>query len=773
MGETSMTGRRTRAWLPLALAMMAGVWFAGTGIAQSGLSTPASPAAGRPTQSASTQGASSTSPYSEVTLLSDYATLAPGQKFTLAFRQKLEPGWHSYWRNPGDSGEATRIQWTIPFGYVIGPIQWPLPERQKVADLVNYGYAGRATLLMTGEVPASARPGTRADLRATAAWLVCSDICIPESAELRLDLPIAERPVEDPGGSAAIAAARASLPAPANDIRAAIATTLKGARLAVASAELAAAAKTRALTSLWFYPFDNDAITHAAPQPASFGARGVSLDLTVAQAPDRTPGRIAAGSLAGLLVFEINGTRKGVEITAIRATDARDPAFAGTADQPLTLASAGTGPEAGPPAAGGANAIGLFAALGFAFLAGLILNLMPCVFPVLFIKALSFAKGGAESAARIRRNGIFYALGVMTTFAGLGLSLAALSGSGHAIGWGYQLQSPLLIALLMLLMTAIGLNLFGFFEISGRFQNFGSSLAGKDGSMGAFFTGALTVLVASPCLAPGMGAALGFALASPPLEALLVFLVLGLGLALPFTALSFFPGLGALLPRPGPWMERLKQFFAFPMFLTAIWLLWVLAQQTGADGLAGALAAILALVFAIWLLKAPPKGMGLWVTGGLAALSLVAGGAMLAPLTQNGAGTARSPPDAGQSAAAPMLRTAHVPAEAWSPARLEALMAAGRPVFVDFTAAWCVTCRVNTANSIDRPAVARTFERMNAVLLVADWTNRDPAIAAELARFNRPGVPLYLVYQPKAPNSPKVLPQLLSEKMVIAAIEGA
>lgn len=289
--------------------------------------------------------------------------------------------------------------------------------------------------------------------------------------------------------------------------------------------------------------------------------------------------------------------------------------------------------------------------------------------------------------------------------------------------------------------------------------------------MGAFFTGALTVVVASPCLAPGMGAALGFALTSPPLEALLVFLVLGFGLALPFTALSLYPRLGTLLPKPGPWMERLKQFFAFPMFLTAIWLLWVLAQQTGADGLAGALTAIVALVFAIWLLKTPLKGAGVWVSGGLAALVLIAGGILLAPLARNGADPA-SGNLAGGAPSSPMLRTGHLPAEAWSPARVAALMAEGRPVFVDFTAAWCVTCRVNTANSLDRPEVARAFDRTRAVLLVADWTNRDPAIAAELARFNRPGVPLYLVYRPEAPDSPRVLPQLLSTKMVIAAIEG-
>lgn len=381
---------------------------------------------------------------------------------------------------------------------------------------------------------------------------------------------------------------------------------------------------------------------------------------------------------------------------------------------------------------------------------GLILNVMPCVFPVLSIKALSLA-GGAQ-AGTARRHGLLFLAGVMTTFLLLAAGLLALQAAGAAVGWGFQLQEPVVIGALALLFFVIGLNLVGAFEIGGAAQNVGASLAGRGGDAGAFFTGALAVVAATPCTAPFMAGALGWAATQPPAASLAVFAGLGLGFAAPFTALSFAPGLHRRLPKPGPWMETFRQALAFPMFGAAVWLVWVHAVQTGADGVMALLAVFVAAAFAVWTLRAGTN----WRVAGLAVLVGVAALAWR-PLTT-------------VVAAAPVAAQGET-AEAWSPARVAELTAAGQPVFVNFTAAWCVSCKANEAIALSRPAVRKAFADAGVVYLKGDWTARDSVIARELAAHGRTGVPLYLYYAPGT-AAPVALPQLLSERLLIETVSG-
>jgi thiol:disulfide interchange protein DsbD len=441
-----------------------------------------------------------------------------------------------------------------------------------------------------------------------------------------------------------------------------------------------------------------------------------------------------------------------------------DPALTPVDIGAESSAGAASGLGAGAPRSGGTLGFlsgegGLLGYLLGAVIGGLILNLMPCVFPVLFIKALGFAKRAHDAPGEVRRHGLVFLAGVLSTFLLLAGALIGLKAAGQQVGWGFQLQDPVFVAALALLMFTIGLNLMGAFEIGGGLQNLGSGLAAKGGDIGAFFTGVLAVVVATPCTAPFMAGAVGFALAQPAWASLAVFAALGVGLALPFVALSFAPGLLRLLPKPGPWMDTLKQLFAFPMFLTAVWLVWTLAQQSGAAGVGLVLLAMTALGFGVWVLRATSgrTGVGAWVGRGAAALFVIAALAGVA----------------GQRGAVPAAEAASLAAveeAAWSPEKVASLRAEGKSVFVDFTAAWCITCQFNKRVALTVLEVQAAFAAKNVVFLTADWTNRDDVIAAELERHGRSGVPLYLLYGPS--GEPMILPQLLTPDIVIAAVEG-
>ncbi len=662
-------------------------------------------------------------------------SIAPGSTTYVAVRQKIDRGWHTYWRNSGDSGEPTRVEWTLPVGWTAGDIVWPAPTRQPTGPLMNYGFQGEVLLPIPITAPANARPGETVTLKAQATFLVCADICIPEQAILTLSIPVVDGLAQpDPPWGAAIAKALAQAPVPGG-----LTGVFAKREGTIALAITGPALKGADLSDAYFFPFDATVIDHAQPQKIERGPDGVTLTLTPGYAfqQPQTP-----TSMAGVLSFD----GKAIEVSASEGA--------------LPAGAAGLGPPAAK--ADGGGGLGPSAAVAFAFLGGLILNLMPCVFPILAMKAASLA-GHAHERRAAQGQGLAFLAGVVATFLMLALVLVAVRAGGAAVGWGFQLQSPPVVAALALLMLAVALNLSGVFEVGASLQGAGSSLAGKRGLAGSFFTGALAVVVAAPCTAPFMAPALGWALTQSAPAAITVFLALGLGFGLPFALVAFVPGLLARLPRPGPWMDSFRKLLAFPMYGAAAWLAWVLTLQAGDTALARVLAAGVVLALAAWLLGAAQRGQGRGarsLAGVGTVLSLVAVAAVLWPAYGDGAG------------AQPAQASAAVPYEAYSPEKLAAARAAGKPVFVNFTAAWCVTCQVNERVALTSQAVADAFQETGAVYLKADWTKKDDEIAAELARHGRAGVPLYLVYGARGGDG-VILPQILTEGLVVRALKDA
>ncbi|MDE3114945.1 MAG: thioredoxin family protein [Pseudomonadota bacterium] len=642
------------------------------------------------------------------------APAAPGRVVWLAIRQVVQPGWHTYWVNPGETGLPTSVSWNLPAGVSAGDIQWPVPQRLTTGPIVDYGYTGSSTMLVPLSVAPSAKIGA-APATATVSWLACAQMCVPESATIAFDLNKAS------GDAALFAAARAALPrsfagtAAFSSSKTELTVTMTDAVLQGVTAD-----------NVQFFPATLRAVNNAvAPRVA---VRGNSVSVTMARA--RHPH--AFDRLSGVLAL------KGRGAFAIAARPG--------AAVPVAVASMVALPASPKADSGAVN--GLLAAALMAFAGGLILNLMPCVLPILSMKAMALTRAAGDSA-ELRRDGVYYFIGVLATFGAIAATLLTLKAAGAAIGWGFQLQSPTVVLVLALLMSAIGLNLLGAFEVPLSLAGIGSDLAAGGGGKGAFFTGALAVLVASPCTAPFMGTALGYALTQDAASAGAVFLALGIGFALPFTALAFTPALVRLVPRPGNWMVRFKEFLAFPMFATAIWLLWVLTQEAGPAGLVWALSIGLGIVFLFWLVRHLPGKLrlGAGVAGAIALLVL-------------GFNLPVAPAHAAR-------------AEGWRPWSVKAVAEAraeGRPVLVDFGAAWCVTCLVNERVALDDPAVKSALAKDGVVLLKGDWTSHDGAITAELSRFGRAGVPLYLLYPANKMAAPKVLPQILTPDAVLAAL---
>ena len=600
---------------------------------------------------------------------------------------------------------------------------------------MNYVFSNEVYLPVAIAVPADAKPG-RTELKAVADWLVCKDVCVPEQAKLSIVIPVTTANASvlpDPTWAKPIGDTLAAAPKPAG-LKASFAAQ-KGevVRLTVTGGALNGLNVSQA----YFYPYDGTVIDHVKPQKAVAIKGGVILTLPAGYAFTHAK---APAALAGVLALD---DRHGFEISAAPAKKSDGvPVAAAGDDSNLTLPGA----------------------LLFAFIGGLILNLMPCVFPVLSIKAAALARH-VEHPGRAAAEGVVFLIGCVATFVALAAVLIVAQQAGKAVGWGFQLQSPMVIAILTLLMLAIGLNLSGVFEIGLSVQGTGQGLASKSGLIGSFFTGVLAVVVAAPCTAPFMAGAIGWAFTQPPLAALSVFVALGLGLAAPFTLVSAVPGLFTRLPRPGAWMEGLKKTLAFPMYATCAWLAWVFVQQTGANGLAFLFAAGIVVAFAVWMF-----GISQRISKTLAprAAALVAV-AIAVPLALFGAGM-QAAAQTGESSASPVHG---VVAEAWSPAKVESLRAAGKPVFVDFTAAWCVTCQVNERTALATAGVADAFRQTGAVYLRADWTNRNDEIAKALAAEGRVGVPLYLLYDAKGGAAPAVLPQILTEGGVVEALNAA
>jgi thiol:disulfide interchange protein/DsbC/DsbD-like thiol-disulfide interchange protein len=672
-------------------------------------------------------------------LVAEPAAVAGAQPFTLAVRMQVKPGWHVYWRNPGDSGLPPEVTWTLPAGFNAGAIRWPAPERIPIATLMNYGYEGEVTLLVPVTPPPSLDPADPVQIRAKLTYLVCETECVPGSADLALTLPVGEGE-PDPANAALFARARAALPAPALwPLR--LSSQGDTLRLDFAATGL----EPGSIRNAAYFPYAEAAIDNAAAQVMAVDGSGLHLTLARGSPTDPAP-----DALPGVLTLD-----------TVDAGGARRLAFA-YGDEPLLLAAAApvTAPAlpAAPAAASEVDGLTMVTAAAFALLGGLILNLMPCVFPVLSIKVLSLVRHAGESRARLRRHGLAYTAGVLSSFLGLAALLIALKGGGAAIGWGFQLQSPAVVAGLAYLLLAMGLSLSGVVHVGGRLAGIGDGLARRSGLTGSFFTGVLATVVATPCTAPFMGSAVGFALTQSAGVALAVFASLGLGLALPFLVLTLWPPALRALPRPGAWMETLKQVLAFPVYATVAWLVWVLAQQIDPGGLLEALIGLVLVGFAAWAWEhgrgAAPKSARIAQAAAMLALVAVASVAVTLP----------------RDRAAPSAQAAADGVEPFTQARLDALVDAHRPVFVDMTAAWCITCAVNEATSLNTKAVRAALSERGVTYMKGDWTNQNPEITRLLEKHGRSGVPLYLLYT--GAGEARVLPQILTEGTVLAALEA-
>jgi len=666
--------------------------------------------------------------------------IAAGKQVWVGLQLTHQPEWHTYWKNSGDSGLPTQMQWTLPAGVVAGDIAWPLPKKIPIGNLANYGYEGTVLLPVPLTITPEFNPSLLAgdlDVKLKAQWLVCRTECIPEDGDLTIKIPVKSTTAAN---GAAFHAAFDAQPKPlASDSK----VQVEGNAINVSVAGLPAALRGKTLE---FFPETGEVIETAgkwtqAWQGDTWTAR-VPLSAQRAASPAVMPIVLALGN---------QGWRAEAKVIGQWPAAAGGAAAASLSPSLQAALRGGAGSSGTGAVAPTAASITLVAELIGALLGGLILNLMPCVFPILAIKVVGFTRH-ADDRRGHRIAGLAYTAGVIASFAALGALMLALRAAGEQLGWGFQLQSPAVVAALAALFTLIGLNLAGLFEFGAFLPSSVASLEARHPVVNAFLSGVLAVAVASPCTAPFMGASLGFALGLPAAQALLLFAVIGIGMALPYLAASLVPAFARLLPRPGEWMNTFRRFMAFPMFATVAWLVWVLGQQSGIDGAGALLALLVALSMVVWALTLHGRARTIIAAISIACLALLAWAA----------GPHITTPPPQQSARSDGVW------QAWEPGRVDQLLASGQPVFVDFTAAWCVTCQYNKKTTLERPEVLADFAGRNVAMLRADWTRRDPAITAALAQLGRNGVPVYVFYARN--RAPVVLSEVLSVNEVRAAI---
>jgi len=660
--------------------------------------------------------------------------VAPGKPVWLGLQIEHQPQWHTYWKNPGDSGLPTTLTWQLPAGVTAGDIAWPTPKRLPVGPLMNYGYEGRV-LLPVAIAVSPAFNGNALDVKLSAQWLVCKDVCIPQQGEFALSIPAQ---ASTAANRAAFDAAQAARPQPANGAKAAAELIDDAKTLRVSVSGLPTALHGRELA---FFAETAGVVEHAARISTRWEGGTWQAQVPISAQRFESPAQMQA-------VLVAPGATAGVQIGF--AIAGMWPALAAPPVPPAATVGAAATPAA--------PAIGLPVALAFALLGGMLLNLMPCVFPILSLKLLGFA-GHAHSRRALLAGGLAYSAGVVLSFVGLAALLLVLRAGGEQIGWGFQLQSPVFVAALAVLFTLIALNLAGLFEFGTLLPSGLASMRLRHPLADSALTGVLAVAVASPCTAPFMGAALGLAFTLPPVQALSLFAALGIGMALPYLIASAWPGLARAMPRPGAWMSTFKTAMAFPMLATVVWLAWVLGQQTSIDGVAALLAVLVALAFALW-------AWGRIDSGRLARMAWSSAGVVLL-----GAALAWALPSWREANAAAPAPGADARWQPWSPSRVATHNAEGRSVFVDFTAAWCVTCQVNKRTTLGDAAVLADLDARRVVLLRADWTRRDATISAELTRLGRNGVPVYAIYKP-GQALPTLLPELLSPQLLRDALAG-
>jgi thiol:disulfide interchange protein/DsbC/DsbD-like thiol-disulfide interchange protein len=678
----------------------------------------------------------------EASLVAADASVQAGHPFTVALHFVHQPTWHTYWLNPG-TGLATTLTWKLPPGWKAGDIQWPAPEvlTDKDHTVVGNGYEGDLLLPVTLTPPADLPAGAPVELSARADWLMCQNVCKPGSAQLTLALPVGSgSPPADPQWGAKIRAVIAALPAADAGWRVAANRTGKTAiTLDVAPSGKGPAAQQPAY--LHFFSDDN-LIAYDQPQAfAGDGQGGWKAELTVS--PD---GPAAATLLHGVLTAD-PGWRPDGSLPGLRI----DIPLGGAA---ILAAGAAPGTASAPEAMGGPPppATNLIATLALAFVGGLILNLMPCVFPVIGIKILGFVKQSGAERGKVVAHGLIFSAGVILSFWVLAAILAVLRQGGAQLGWGFQLQSPLFIFCLAAAMLIFALNLSGVFEFGLTATSVGSSLQTKSGYSGSFFTGVLATLVATPCSAPFLAPALGAALTLSYAESFLVFTTIAVGLCTPYLLLSIFPGAVKALPRPGAWMETFKQFMAFPLYATVGYLLWVLAGQVPDSALLDAFFGLVIVATGIWTYG---RSRALGASSGTSRFALVMGLCLVAAGVWTGWPRPPAPTDIAWAK--------------WSPEAVAQLRADGRIVYVDFTARWCATCQANKKLVFHSAEVLQTFRDKNIATLRGDWTNQDPQITAELAKYHLSAVPFNQVWLPGQAD-PVLLPQLLSPHIVLAAV---
>jgi thiol:disulfide interchange protein DsbD len=685
-------------------------------------------------------------PHVVAELIARHTTFQPGQPIEAALRLKIIDHWHTYWRNPGDSGLPTRLKWSLPAGFTAGEIEWPYPKKLPLGPLMNFGYEGEVLHLVTIQTPQSGKVGNKVTLSAKADWLVCADVCIPEEGNVTLTLAAGNSPpTANPKWANAFASARGALPA----------GQLQGISVAVDGLFATISGKTQldgAGSGMMFYPYRDDVIANAGQQVLSKNAEGFSLRIPLAD-----PRNNELKTLDGVLVSEGDGTTWGglVSNGVAKAVAINAPVSYGPGAN--TNSPIGRPFQAKLPENAQAD-LSLISAIALAFLGGLVLNLMPCVFPVLGIKVMGFVANAHGEAPLLRRQGAAYFVGVLASFGMLAGLMLLLRGAGQSVGWGFQMQEPLFVAALAVLFFLMALNLSGVFEFGTSIQAAaGNAELSAQGNplVGAFTSGVLATVVATPCMAPGLGASIGFTISQSAPVAMLIFAAMAIGLALPVSLLSFFPTLLRYLPKPGAWMDGFKQFMAFPLYATVVWLVWILGAQTGNDGVAK-------LLLGLTLL-----GLGAWIYGRtqitIPAFSVVAGAVIVAI----GVGMAWS----GANTMAPAEATATsgdwVP---FSKEKIASLRAEGKSVFVDFTATWCITCQVNKRVALNDDTVVAQMKSKNVVRMKADWTRKDAAITQALADFGRNGVPLYVFYP--ATGEPVILPELLTPQLVVDALSA-
>jgi thiol:disulfide interchange protein DsbD len=672
-------------------------------------------------------------PHGTVELIPEVRSIQPGASFTVGLHFRLEPGWHIYWKNPGDSGLPPRVGWQLPNGITAGDIEWPTPKRLPVGPLLDYGYEGDVLLPVTLKATPDLPETNAAELKGNLRVLVCRETCIPGKAALGLKLPVQKGPpAKIAANQQLFEQARASMPQPAPSAWK-VAAKENGNQIVLSIQ--GASVKGNYL----FFPANPGEIENASPQLNTPLPSGIEIALHKSGQSKQAP-----------------STLEGLLLAPESAGSAQHTAY--VINAPVKANSVSSAAQAAPPAQASQS---LVLTMILAFCGGLILNLMPCVFPVLSIKTLHLLESAGKNHRVVRLSAVAYTLGVLVSFWVLVAALLGLRAGGRHLGWGFQLQSPPFVAFLCCLLFILGLSLAGLFEIGQSFVSVGSGLAQRRGYSGSFFTGVLATVVATPCTAPFMGAAVGFALSQTALACTLVFTAMAFGLASPFLLLALAPQMGRLLPRPGRWMETLKQFMAFPIFATVIWLLWVFGQQTDINALTQLLVALLVISAGGWVLSRWSRNR---IASALASIAVLAATIFSVSM----AATAKPEVAARSNAANPGSGLAWEP---FTPEKLATYRANGKPVLIDFTAAWCLTCQVNDRVVFQSGDVRQRLKNTKIALLRADWTSYDPAITETLAQYGRSAVPLYVLYGPNQ-TQPVLLPDgLLRPSTLLGALD--